>query len=195
MVAMQVAPTLPVGVAHSSEKRMRRELSVPLPFGKTFDQFFQLPPVAVETTGRRSANLLIHLRHRLDAVRPGQRRAKRNPLHHGSSKQILDRACAALSQRKFERIVQVANHLVRRHPAPSPLAIRLNVAQTLEDFFPVGWIQKALHSCFPQSAISIHFALLPLSTTASIIFIFATASSSGVGAGVSLMTASENRSP
>src|SRR5262245_31699118 len=85
--------------------------------------------------------------------------------------------------------------MVRRHPTPLSPAVGSNIAQTLNDVFLVARIQKTLHFWLPHYVSSTHFPLPPLSTRASITFILATASSIGVGTGVSLMTASENRSP
>src|SRR5262245_12158149 len=128
MIAMQIAPAHPFGLGHVAEKRVRMKLCVFRRRGETFDQRKELAPVDLEIIGRRSAYLLVRLRPRLDSSRPRQRGIKRNPLHHRASERVADRRNLFLAKPGFKRVAQVTDHLMRRHPAPPPVAVRQKIA-------------------------------------------------------------------
>src|SRR5262249_47077972 len=128
MVAVQIAPAHPFGLGHIAEERVRMELDVFRRRGETFDERPELSPVALEIIGRRSADLLIHLRPRLDAMHPRQRRVKRDPFHYRASEGVANRRNLFLAKHEFKRVAQVTDHLMRRHPAPPPPAVRPKIA-------------------------------------------------------------------
>src|SRR5215510_6350346 len=128
MVAMQIAPAHPLVLGHVAEERVRTKLDIIRLRGEAFDQRYELSPVALEIIGRRSADLLIHFRPRLDSARPRQRRVQRDPFHNRARKRVADRRNLFLAEREFKRVAQVTDHLMRRHLAPPPPAVRPKIA-------------------------------------------------------------------
>src|SRR5215475_11983642 len=124
MVAMQIAPAHPLVLGHIAEERVRTKLDIFRLLGEAFDQRYELTPVALEIIGRRSADLLIHFRPRLDSPRPRQRRVKRDPFHYRARKRVADRRNLFLAKREFKRVAQMTDHLMWRHPTPLSPAVR-----------------------------------------------------------------------
>src|SRR5882762_11517999 len=107
MIRMPPAPALPLLRRHPTEHRMRLEV-VAAAHGKLLDEPFELPAIARKLHGFGPADLLIHLRPRLHAVRPLHRRLESDPFDHDSGEWRRHGADGYGTHHRAERVAQVA---------------------------------------------------------------------------------------
>src|SRR4029077_20766156 len=93
------------------------------PHRELLDQRFELPAVLHELDGPGSPNLLVDLGPRLHAVRPWQSRMEGDPAHERPRERCRDGTDRGRAHHVAERIAQMTDRLVRRHPAPLPWAV------------------------------------------------------------------------
>src|SRR5208337_1309083 len=79
MVGVQVAPAHPLPLGHFEEHRMRLELKLPRPAGKSLNQRQQPLPVRFKISRRGALELLVDLRPRWKSMRPLRGQVKRTP--------------------------------------------------------------------------------------------------------------------
>src|SRR5262245_43792621 len=99
-------------------------LEAPILMREHVNQFFKLLQVFLKLYWSSAADLLIYLRQRLEVFGPLQWQPECHPLQYRARKEVISCADGSLAHCAFEGIVQMADHLVWRHTAPLPLALR-----------------------------------------------------------------------
>src|SRR5215472_5689820 len=127
-------------------------LKVPVRTRDSVDQDLEILQVPLEPCRRRPSYCLIHFRHCLDAMGPGDWRFQRNPLDHSTRNDVTLASQRLLSHHPLERILQMAEHLVGSHPAPMPLIVGSDIAQPSDDLLLHCRIGQNLHHEPPRSS-------------------------------------------
>jgi hypothetical protein len=123
MVHVKVSPSLPFGVGHPAEKRMRLQVAASAP-RELLHKRLELSSVALKFDRLRAADFLINLRRRPDARRPFHGQPERDPPHERSGPYGAEGIDWRWPHEPTERVTQMANSLVRRHTSPLPRAFR-----------------------------------------------------------------------
>jgi hypothetical protein len=123
MIQVPVGPNHPVRLAQPSKHRMRGELGA---IPERRDQDIQFRAIAFPIRRRSPAQAWLQFRPGRDALRPLHRRPQRDPLDHGPLQDVGRRARVFFPGGDAKRIVQMADHLMRRHPAPLRRGQRIN---------------------------------------------------------------------
>ena len=101
-----------------------------------FKSLFGRPP---------ASELSIDFRPCEDAGRPRQRKIEHCPLENRLLTQPSRVAHELLTGHHVKGVDQMAHHLMRRHPSPTPHAVRTHLSQPLEDFDGVTLFRQRLH--------------------------------------------------
>src|SRR5215471_15324989 len=126
-------------------------LKVPVRTRDSVDQDLEIRQVPLEPCRRRPSYCLIHFRHCLDAMGPGDWRLERDPLNYRPRNDVTLAAKRLLSHHDLERILQMAEHLVGSHPAPMPAILGPDLAQPSDDILLYSGIGENLHHEPPQT--------------------------------------------
>src|SRR5262245_39340980 len=133
MVLVQVAPAEPLPLGEVSKHRVGMELKISRRRGESLDQNKELLEIFIKLLRRRaSISSLIDLRWRFDALGPLHRRSEGYPLNHSLVHQVGAQLSGLLADSNSERVTKMANHLMRRHPAPLSRATRMDALETKE---------------------------------------------------------------
>jgi hypothetical protein len=146
MIHMQVAPPHPISFGHHPKNRMGTPAKIPGLPRESFQQTPKLRYIHVKLYRSRPANLLIHLWHRRNPVRPSKREIQCAPFHPCSPESSWFRSQSLLADHTPKRITQVTDHLVRRHLSPSPMAVDPHRSQPIRNLFPALGLAQGLHS-------------------------------------------------
>src|SRR5262245_17270916 len=133
MIHVQVAPAEPLPFGEVSKHRVGMELKISGRRGESLDQDKELLEIFIKIFRRRaSISLLIDLWWRFGAFGPLHRRSEGDPLDHSLVHQVAAQLSGLLADNNSEGVTEMANHLMRRHPAPLSRATRMDVFETEE---------------------------------------------------------------
>jgi len=144
MVGVQVAPAKPFLPRHGTKERVCRG-QAGRGLAKPVENHDKHRPVPLEINWWGAADALFDFRPRFDAVRPRERAAECHPFHDCALKKSRRGAHSFFAQRSSVRVAEVADHLLDRHPAPSPLIGSRQRRDALRDGIAVSFRSESLH--------------------------------------------------
>lgn len=146
MVSMEIGKPHPIFLRHGTEVRMiLRPDEIAWPPADAIEKFAQFALVFLEFHGCSSANLLIQFRSGRESMRPVDRDPKGYPAKHRTGIRDGRGLYWLLADEHAIGVAEVTDHLVRRHLAPLPSAVRLDRLQPLEDLRLVFWSRERFH--------------------------------------------------
>ena len=144
MIHVEITPAHPIGVAHRSEKRMRRRKRA-RHRNESLEERSETRDIGHEFRRSRSIFVLIDLWHGFQPVRPLHREPERDEFHDFARERHWHKVQSFFAQNSAKGIRQVADHLMRRHAAPLPRRIGRDLRQALANL-PLGCrVSQGLH--------------------------------------------------
>ena len=145
MIGVQIPQSHPRTLRHLAKMRMRYPREIPRLTREPLDETPQFPHVRVKLGRWSTTAMLIQLGHSFETCGPRHRQPQRHPSQQQTRIRNRNGLRRHLPQIQPKPVAQVADHLMRRHPAPPSRAARLNRLQPTEDFFSVFRVVESLH--------------------------------------------------
>jgi hypothetical protein len=145
VVHMAVAEALPLPIRQAAEDGVFTPGEAGLFAAEAMDDSDQLVSVLLEINRWRATDFLIPLRPRGKTVRPRPRQPQRDPSQRQSRDPLRGEACFFLAQAGTEDVGEMADHLMRRHGAPSALTAGRYPLQAPKYFIAITGVGKSFH--------------------------------------------------